>query len=141
MALKGKIIQTVTRKLTALQAGEFDPLLVADSVDEAEQYILNYCNIRSVPAALQYVWANLAVDYLRWADATGKENQTGEQTGETGNGTYISGLKEGDVSLSFSQKTDTQTAKNSAAHSMDAALDNYLFRYEDALNKFRRVVW
>ena len=35
------------------------------AVGEVEQVIKNYCNIDEVPEALNYTWANMAVDLVK----------------------------------------------------------------------------
>ena len=54
------IIELMVKKLNAIgyEVTEGDDL--EDARDEAEQSILNYCHISSVPDALNYAWRDMA---------------------------------------------------------------------------------
>lgn len=97
------------------------------ALDESKQFILNYCNISSIPSELNFVWANLAFDLL--------------------NGAYISSdtagcldcIKPCEVNSVSAGDMSVSRGSDTMAHKVD--LDSLLFNYKDQLNRFRRVNW
>jgi len=81
---------------------------------EIEQQIKNYCHIDAVPRALNFTWANMAADLLRY-------NPGAETSGK------VASISEGDTSVSFA-KDDTQER-----------LDTLLLNYRQQLQAFRKV--
>ena len=98
--------------------------IICLAIQEAEQVILNYCNIKKVPAALAFTWANMACDIVKSLNAT--------ETGEPVNGAPAS-VSMGDttVSVNGSQSTTGHTVE----------LDSFIQNYKEQLQKFRRIKW
>mgnify|MGYP004645691157 FL=1 len=115
------IIELVKRKLRGIEMTEDDIRL---AVEEAQQVILNFCNISEVPAALRFTWANMATDILKSLNA--------EDTGGAVSGGPAS-ISMGDTNLSFS------TSGSTTGHVVD--LDNLINNYAAQLKKFRRIKW
>lgn len=119
--MKTAVLDLIKRKLKGIEMADEDIQLAAD---EAEQVILNYCNITVVPDALRFTWANMAVDILKSlnADATGEAVSGGP-----------SSVSMGDTSLSFS------SSGSNSGHVVD--LDALINDYKSQLQKFRRIKW
>ena len=115
------IIELIKRKAKGLEMTDDDIMLAAE---ETEQVIINYCNIRKVPEALRFTWANMAVDVLKSLNA--------DQTGEAANG-GPSSINMGDTSLSFS------SGKSTTGHTVN--LDDLINNYRAQLQRFRRIKW
>lgn len=122
---------------------------IAPIIDEVEQYILNYCNISTIPAALKYVWINLTVDYLRYI-AILLQQQKSPETSEVSGGetddliSKLGSIKMGDTSIGFTDKSSssaTDVIAKTKFTTLETVLGEYLMNYSDSLNKFRRVVW
>lgn len=115
------------------------------ALDEVEQVILNYCNIYEVPEALNYTWANMAVDLIRFQFATNNSDSgLGGGTDEDGVpiGMSISSISVGDTTTSFKSASKTDISNNSKAlGSHIPALDGLVMNYTPQLQKFRKVVW
>lgn len=91
------------------------------AIDEVKQTILNYCHIDTVPAALNYTWANMALDLLLY--------QQGVTSGETQTGP-VSSISEGDTTVTFGGENAHQ-----------AKLDDMVLDYRAQLQTFRQVKW
>lgn len=115
------VIALIKRKLRGIDMTEDDIRLAAE---EAQQVIINYCNIQSVPDVLRFTWANMAVDILKSLNA--------EDTGEAVSG-GPSSINMGDTSLSFS------SGGSNTGHVVD--LDKLINNYSAQLKKFRRIKW
>lgn len=89
------VIGLIKRKLKGIEMSDEDITLAAE---EVEQIIVNYCNIKSVPDALRFTWANMAVDILKSLNA-----QDGGEAVAGG----PSSINMGDTSLSFSTSGST----------------------------------
>ena len=107
-----------------LRGRGIDGSIIKMCVDEAEQVILNYCNITEVPAALNFTWANMACDIVK--------SFVAEETGEPINGTPAS-LTMGDTTISLNN------AVNTTGHQID--MDVLVKNYKEQLQKFRRFKW
>ena len=119
-----------------------DAMLLDEPIDEVRQAICNYCNIDYVPEELKYVWANMVVDYLRWATSlAGSASGGAVKPGGSSTATIVSSLKEGDTTIGFSADTSSQSSQAGNAHAIGAVLDQVVMNYQDQLNRFRRVVW
>lgn len=84
-----------------------------------EEIILNHCNVTKMPAGLQHTAYRMAVDLYR-----------NEQMGSAGTQKPVSSISEGDTSVSFSGSL-YETSYT----------DSLLKKYEQQLNRFRRLVW
>lgn len=119
-----------------------EPSVLDEPIDEVRQAICNYCNIDFVPAELKYVWANMVVDYLRWAVSLAASGSAGAVApGGSTTATIVSSLKEGDTTIGFSADTASQSSQAGNAHAIGAVLDQVVMNYLDQLNRFRKVVW
>jgi hypothetical protein len=113
-----------------------DTELIDLSVKEVEQEIKNYCQIDKVPKELNFTWANMAVDLLRYQHAA---SGTAAEA-ESFNLGDVSSLKIGDTSVNLGAGSATN-AHNIAIKSHNPNLDDIVLNYRQQLNKFRRMVW
>jgi len=111
-------------------------------VRKCEQAIKNYCNIDSVPQALEELWSELCVDYLRYSLAA-KAAISGSSTSPTTGSTpvMVSSINELDTSVSLTADTNADSVKSSSAHAVENGIDGVLMNYTDQLNRFRRMTW
>ena len=109
-------------------------------VDEVELAIQNYCGISQVPAELKFVWVCMVIDYLRWVERQ-KKPSSGSRPQQSSTPTVLSSIKEGDTTLGFSADTAATEYQVGNSHKMTDVLDRIVMNYENALNRFRRVVW
>ena len=107
-----------------------------DLIEEIEQAIKNYCNIYVIPEELKYVWAGMVVDYVQWL-AKAAVSEEDAESGSSGARTFMSSIRVGDTTIGFS--ADSIAEKERAGHLM--RMGEFVFNYEDSLNRFRRVVW
>ena len=95
-------------------------------IDEVRDYILNYCNIKEVPAELNSCWVSLVCQkYLQNKLALGDMEGV-----ENGN---ISSISEGETSISYDNS-------NSSVARMQKLIDK-LGKVENQLIGFRKVKW
>lgn len=108
---------------------------------EIETVIKNYCNITKIPVELEYVWANMAVDLLKYQyTADNLENGNSERDGGFDLTGAATSIKVGDTDIKLgTSESAKQTSKILDSHSAD--LDDIILNYENQLNKFRRIVW
>lgn len=107
-------------------------------LDEVDQFIKTYCQINSIPKEMDYIRANLVVDYIRYLNANDPTKEKDVEINvdpKVGALTYITS---GAVSYGFASNS---TGKNSIANAHTSDLDELLNNYKSQLNKFRRVVW
>lgn len=88
-------------------------------LDDVQEVILNYCNIKELPTGLLHTAYRMAIDLYRNENIGSAENAVGP----------ISSLSEGDTSTSFSKYVD------------DNFKDTVLKNYRKILNRYRRVVF
>ena len=86
------------------------------AIAEIEQTIKDYCHIPDVPQGLNFVWANMAADLIRYKPDS-------ETTGRA------SSITEGDTSVSF-EKDEWRDI-----------LDSLVLNYKHQLQTYRRVKW
>jgi hypothetical protein len=136
--LRAEVLAILTRKAAFFKlSADFD---LTDFVLEAEEAIKNYCNICEVPFALKFVWANMALDLLRWEIEMAAEN-SGSGGAASIDGS-VSSIQSGDTTVSFSTSdTGSSDSNPKYAHSIKAGVDGIILNYIDQLNKFRRIVW
>lgn len=109
-------------------------------IEEVEQYILNYCDISSVPYALRFVMANMVVDLLNYQFY---KKETDNPSGGEGSGGVlgiadISNIQVGDTQIKLGSWSVTDS-RTQALKSHVANLDEVLFNYNAQLNQFRRI--
>ncbi len=107
------------------------------------QAILNYCNIDTVPQALESVWGDMAMDYLRYILATKAQQSTngGSASGTAPTPTFISSINEMSVSVGFSADSSSEQSRSAMAHDVSNGVDGVLMNYVDQLNRYRRMTW
>lgn len=139
---KGLIADIVKTQLGVDTPSE--PLLNL-TIDEVEQEIKNFCNIKEVPRELTYTFANIVVDLFRYRqefiNATKKlvegEEEDDDITINEGN---MNSIRVGDTTITFGSGSDTMVYnKNMRSH--QANLDDVILNYKAQLKKFRRMVW
>ena len=93
------------------QGQMFTPQQRVMAQQQAEKMICNYCALKQVPAALEFVWADMAVDILHGRPQSG-----------------VKAMTQGDASISFTENTGQGQY-------------GFLYPYMGELNRFRRFVW
>jgi hypothetical protein len=110
------------------------------AIEEAEQAILNYCNIDTVPLALKFTLANMAADVLKFTLATTiSEVENSSETIPDVDVSQISSITIGDVKLDLGGNKSNETYVATKAHTLD--LDSLTMNYKAQLNKYRRMTW
>lgn len=116
-----------------LELLKFKPLLGIEAADnredallsfileDVEQTIINYCNLKSLPKGLEITAYRMALDLYR------NENFGYKEYG----GGAVTSLHEGDVSVGY----------NGSAYADSSYKDTVLKNYEAQLNNFRRLKW
>lgn len=84
-------------------------------VDDVAETILNYCNLKDLPAGLTNTVYRMAIDLYRH-----------ERPGETEVPMTVTSISEGDTSTSFAGVTDTLT-------------ESILKNYRGQLNRYRKL--
>ena len=144
MDLETEVVGRVSKKAArAFGPTSFDADDVQDAVDQAESTILNYCNISEVPSPLKFVWSSMALDILRWQYGLNASSPSATGTGSEKPvlPTVITGITEGDASVSLAVDTESQRVKDSRAHNLSSTIDGMVLDYVNQLNRFRRMSW
>lgn len=124
------ILEIVNLKMMDITITELEKEL---AVGEVEQVIKNYCNIDEVPEALNYTWANMAVDLIKYNYES--NNSGGEVAVDAAD---VSSLKVGDTQI---QLGGGSSSRAKVLNSHKPNLDRIVMNYQSQLNKFRRMVW
>lgn len=96
--------------------------VLAFALEGAEEIILNYCNLSTLPSGLQHTAYRMAMDLYR------NENPGEDADGRSG---PVSSVVEGNVTVSFSgNATSAQLYASSLCK-----------QYEKTLNRYRRLRW
>ena len=112
------------------------------AIDEVGFVVRNYCNIEEIsdiPEALNFTWANMAVDLLKYTYETNRTDAGAGGTTEV-DVSEVSSLKIGDTQISLGGSGST-SQRSRTLRSHVAALDQLTMNHREQLNKFRRVVW
>lgn len=105
------------------------------AVNEVEEVIKNYCNIDTIPDALKFTWANMAVDLVRYQ----YESNIGADDVLAGiDASDVSNLKIGDTQIAL-QGNNSERSKILKSHRPN--LDQIVMNNKQQLNRFRRMVW
>ena len=132
-----EVTELVANKLR--KYADIDDTDIAMGIEEAKQVILNYCNISSVPEALNFTHAMMAVDTILFQFESNRSPDavTDEEMKASG---AITSIKEGDTTISFSSSSgpENQRAKTLVSHKSN--LDALMFNYKAQLQGFRRIV-
>lgn len=105
------------------------------AIAEVEQAIKNYCSISSVPDALRFTWANMAVDLLRYELASSEGPNEDEEVDMNG----VSSIRMGDTTINLGGGANSSYGR--AINSHKANLDDIVMNHREQLHKFRRMVW
>jgi hypothetical protein len=127
------VLEIVQAKLGESGAS-ISPLSLELAVAEVEQAIKNYCSISSVPDALHFTWANMAVDLLRYELAS-SEGPSEDEEIDVGS---VSSIRMGDTTINLGS---ANSSYGRAINSHKANLDEIVMNYREQLHKFRRMVW
>ncbi|WP_367942348.1 hypothetical protein [Enterocloster citroniae] len=86
-------------------------------MDDVDETIRNYCNLKAVPAGLASTSYRMAMDLYRY-----------EHPGDANALVQVSSISEGDTSTSFTSAADALTG-------------GILKDYQGQLNRYRKLVW
>lgn len=128
-----EVSEIVDVKLTDILITEAEKLL---AIAEVEQVIKSYCNIDKVPVELNFTWANMVVDLLRFQHAA--NNSGGGELDDINVGD-VSALKIGDTNITLGGNPTSAHSRGIKSHHAD--LDSLVMSYQSQLQKFRRMVW
>lgn len=128
------VLEIVQAKLGESGAS-ISPLSLELAVAEVEQAIKNYCSISSVPDALHFTWANMAVDLLRYELASSEGPNEDEEINVGG----VSSIRMGDTTINLGGGANSSYGR--AINSHKANLDDIVMNHREQLHKFRRMVW
>lgn len=102
--------------------------LISSYIKEVGRRILHYCNIRSIPDALIYVWASMVMDAVR------VELSAIDEIADSTDGGIS--LKIGDTSTAPSSGSN-----NDATSTSKKVIDEVVLNYRVDLNHYRRMRW
>lgn len=125
------VLEILSLKTSNACITEPDKLL---AIGEVEQSIKNYCNIDEVPEALNYIWANMALDLVNYNFES--NNRAGDTIAT--DPSDVSSIKVGDTQIQLGGGGGSR-AKVLNSHRPN--LDQIVMNYQSQLNKFRRMVW
>ena len=128
------VLEIVQAKLGESGAS-LSPLSLELAIAEVEQAIKNYCSISSVPNALRFTWANMAVDLLRYELASSEGPNEDEEVDMNG----VSSIRMGDTTINLGGGANSSYGR--AINSYKANLDDIVMNHREQLHKFRRMVW
>lgn len=128
------VLEIVQAKLGESGAS-LSPLSLELAIAEVEQAIKNYCSISSVPDALRFTWANMAVDLLRYELASSEGPNKDEEVDMSG----VSSIRMGDTTINLGGGANSSYGR--AINSHKANLDDIVMNHREQLHKFRRMVW
>lgn len=119
----------VVLKLLALgyELQEDDEFTLEQAMVETEQYIMNYCNVCSVPEGLKYAAADMCCgSFLQTKSAMGELEGFDVENA-------VSSIQEGDVSITFSDAVNSKQL-------FDRLIET-LTEKESELVCYRRMCW
>lgn len=128
------VLEIVQAKLGESGAS-LSPLSLELAIAEVEQAIKNYCGISSVPDALCFTWANMAVDLLQYELASSEGPSEDEEVDMNG----VSSIRMGDTTINLGGGANSSYGR--AINSHKANLDDIVMNHREQLHKFRRMVW
>jgi hypothetical protein len=137
------VYEIVRRKLINSRYGEED---IADAIKEAEHQIRNFCGFwqyqvgdtdnlvyEDLPVQLNYVWANIAIDYLSLGYRTSQ--MTAYDGGAIVDASAIKSIKEGDTTIEFAGAASSGSSSSGGVTSVLEIVKTYA----DELYPFRRL--
>lgn len=128
------VLEMVQAKLGESGAS-LSPLSLELAIAEVEQAIKNYCSISSVPDALRFTWANMAVELLRYELASSEGPDEDAEVDMSG----VSSIRMGDTTINLGGGANSSYGR--AINSHKANLDDIVMNHREQLHKFRRMVW
>ena len=134
---------TVLEIVTAKVNNDLIPTIdIQMAIDEVEQVILNYCNLKTIPDALNYTWANMAVELLQYQTEVKAKQEEGSSLLENADVelSEIKSITQGDTQIILGN-TSSINNRAKALNSHAANLDTLVFNHKQQLQKFRRLVW
>lgn len=135
--LKQQVLDILLHKINDPNICEHEALFI---IDEIEFFILEYCNIRSVPTGLKYTWVNMAYEkYIKDAAFKFQSVVDGDDA-QNADENDLKSLSVDGISLTFTTDAD---AKSNAIKEYEAHknLEPILLDYIPMLNKYRKVKW
>ena len=126
------ILEIVNLKMMDVTITELEKEL---AVGEVEQVIKNYCNIDEVPEALNYTWANMVVDLIKY---NYESNNSGGDVLDSVDASDVSNIKIGDTQIAL-QGGSSDRSRTLKSHRPN--LDQIVMNNREQLNRFRRMVW
>lgn len=100
--------------------------LISSYIDEIGQRIKHYCNIRTIPKELNFVWASMVIDVLKVEQSSVDEIADTIDDGQN--------IKIGDTSVSPAKSDGvTSTSKKS--------IEDIVLNYKADLNHYRKLRW
>lgn len=123
--MKQAVENIVMTKLGSKYANSIQEVDLA--VKQAEQIILNYCDILVVPEALQYVWADIACDIVTGGMPSLAETLPG------GVPAPVKSVVMGDMRIDYG----VPAGRGPVAPAVSALVQTY----QSQLNKFRAMKW
>lgn len=131
-----KLVKAKNKRITDMDRGGLDDESILLNVKEAEQAILNYCQIPRVPPQLNFVWANMSVDLILYLI---EMNNTPEDPLDGLDVSDLSSIKVGDTSVFIGDKYRSNM-RSRILQSHNANLDEIVMNYTKQLNQFRRIL-
>jgi hypothetical protein len=126
------VLEIVRAKIKDLAITELDIQL---AISEVEEVIKNYCSIDTIPDALKFTWANMAVDLIRYQH---ESNISADDVLAGIDVSDVSNLKIGDTQIAL-QGNNSERSKTLKSHRPN--LDQIVMNNKQQLNRFRRMVW
>lgn len=112
------------------------PEAIELAIYEIEQVIRNYCLIPTVPEALKFTVANMAIDLLVYQNEVTKD--TSIQDLNELDLSDVASVKVGDTTIDISEKM-SGNARKRILNSHTNYLDSIVLNYKQQLNRFRRL--
>lgn len=119
-----KVLDIVKIRLDLTDGTKDD--VIQTYIDEIGNRIKHYCNISTIPADLNYIWASMVVYLVHYVQ--------GSYDGDVGGAP--SSIKEGDTQTTFNQvnKIISPAVSNSI-------IDGIIMNYKADLHRYRRMRW
>ena len=123
-----------------LKGIDVDPVELKMLIEEVKESILNFTNRSEVPKPLNFVWANMVVDYINYLQMSRKPDDEGSESGVEGLQVKlgkVTKIKIGDTDFSLSDDSSTTFGVSDGSHSVN--LDEIVLNYKDQLMQYRRI--
>lgn len=123
-----------------LKGIDVDPVELKMLIEEVKESILNFTNRSEVPKPLNFVWANMVVDYINYLQMSRKPDDEGSESGVEGLQVKlgkVTKIKIGDTDFSLSDDSSTTFGVSDGSHYVN--LDEIVLNYKDQLIQYRRI--